>query len=130
MRECQISLAKVSIVMHIQLMNSRKIPFLSLIFIVPAHWILFIPGTEKCRNVMSISPAPAPGRVTFMPGSVAGEIPADPRKTASDLPGPGSGVAKRPGSRLNRGRGRDPGRALLLLIFPKLCINFVLYRNR
>ena len=82
-------------------------PMTSTVFV--AHsMIVFIPGTKKCRNVMSVSPAPASGRVTFMPGSVAGEIPADPRKTASDLPG--SGVAKRPGSRLNR--GRDPGRAL------------------
>ena len=78
----------------------------------------------KNASLIVMSVYPAPGRVAFMPGNGAGEIPGPSPEIASDFPGPGPGAGgvKRPGSRPNRGRGRDPGRALALgygFIFPK-----------
>ena len=65
----------------------------------------------KNASLIVMSVYPALGRVAFMPGNGAGEIPGPPPEIASDFPGPGAGGVKRPGSRPNR--GRDPGRALI-----------------
>ena len=50
---------------------------------------------------------PAPGRVAFMPGNGAGEIPGPLPEIASDLPGPGEQKGRDPGQ---TGAGTPVGR--------------------
>ena len=55
----------------------------------------------KNASLIVMSVYPAPGRVAFMPGNGAGEIPGPSPEIASDLPGPGT--QKLPGPRLGAG---------------------------